>query len=71
MSASALVQVSASRKLVEEALSIAQTHSRRELMDIALQELINTQRQRKLLDLYGEGIAAHYDYKASRTDAAD
>ena len=55
-------------KLVKEAMKLANVKTKREAVDIALRRFVQSGRQRKLLDLFGEGgIRKGYDYKRARS----
>jgi Arc/MetJ family transcription regulator len=54
-------------KLVEEAFVFAQVSTKRELVDIALREFVETHKRRDLRSLRGKiEISDGYDYKALR-----
>ncbi len=71
MQPSPVVQVSATRALLDEAETLIAPRSRRELIDRALAELIAQHKQRRLLELQGDGVCPEYDYRQARGDAAD
>jgi hypothetical protein len=71
MNASNRVHVSATRALLDEAETLIGPRSRRELIDRALAELIAQYKQRRLLELQGDGVCPEYDYQKARCDAAD
>ncbi len=53
--------------LVDEAISLAGARSKREVVDLALRELVARRRQRGLKSLVGRSlIAADYDVRAVR-----
>lgn len=55
-------------KLVKEAMKLANVRTMREAVDIALLRFVQSGRQRKLLELYGNGgVRKGYDYKATRS----
>lgn len=55
-------------KLVREAMKLANVKTKREAVDIALRRFVQSGRQRKLLELFGEGgIRKDYDYKRVRS----
>jgi Arc/MetJ family transcription regulator len=55
-------------KLVREAMKLANVKTKREAVDIALRRFVQSGRQRKLLDLFGEGgMRKDYDYKRARS----
>ena len=54
-------------KLVTEATSLTGATTKRELLDLALRELIRAKRKKNLFDLAGQiEFAEDYDYKAGR-----
>jgi len=57
-------------ELVNEAFKYAQgVHTKRELVEIALQEFVNNRKLRDIRDLRGKiEFAEGYDYKAMRVD---
>jgi Arc/MetJ family transcription regulator len=53
--------------LVKEAFRYAPVKSKRELVDLALRELVASRKRRDLRELFGRGgISDDYDYKALR-----
>ena len=55
-------------KLVQEALRVAPVKTKRELVDLALRELIASRKRRDLRALFGRGgIRDDYDYKSLRS----
>ena len=53
--------------LVDEAISVSGAKTKREVVDLALRELVARQRQRKLRSLVGKGlIDPDYDVRAVR-----
>lgn len=55
-------------KLVKEAMRLANVNTMREAVDLALKMFVQSGRQRKLLELYGDGgVRKGYDYKAARS----
>ncbi len=53
--------------LVKEAFRYAPVKSKRELVDLALRELVASRKRRDLRELFGRGgIRDDYDYKALR-----
>jgi Arc/MetJ family transcription regulator len=53
--------------LVEEAFRLTNLRTKKELINLALQELIRTRKKRNLLDLSGQiEFSPDYDYKALR-----
>jgi Arc/MetJ family transcription regulator len=57
-------------ELVNEAFKYAKgVHTKRELVEIALQEFVNNRKMRDIRELRGEiEFAEGYDYKAMRAD---
>lgn len=54
-------------ELVREAISLTGATTKRELVDMALRELIRSRRKKNLFDLAGKiELADDYDYKAAR-----
>ena len=54
-------------KLVKEAMKLANVKTKREAVHLALSRFVQTGRQRRLLDLYGDGgMRKNYDYKKTR-----
>lgn len=55
-------------KLVGEAMRLAKVRTKREAVDIALRRFVQSGKQRKLLDLQGQGgLRRDYDYKRARS----
>lgn len=55
-------------KLVREAMSLANVRSKREVVDLALRRFVQIGKQKKLLDLYGNGgVRKSYDHKRARS----
>lgn len=55
-------------ELVAEAFRVSEARTKRELVNEALRELIQSRRRKSLLDLKGRvRLAKGYDYKASRS----
>lgn len=53
--------------LVEEAFRLTHLRTKKELIHLALQELIRSRKKRNLMDLSGQiQFATDYDYKALR-----
>ncbi len=53
--------------LISEAMRVTGIRTKREMVDLALRELLARRLQREILDLQGEGlIAADYDVRAVR-----
>lgn len=53
--------------LVREAIALTGVSTKRELLDMALRELIRAKRKKSLFDLAGQiELAEGYDYKAAR-----
>ena len=53
--------------LVEEAFRLTNLRTKKDLLNLALQELIRSRKKRNLLDLSGQiQFAPDYDYKALR-----
>ena len=56
-------------QLVQEAFSYAKVHSKRELIDLALQEFVINHRRLDLRDLPGTvTLSKDYDYKSLRSN---
>lgn len=56
-------------KLVQEAFRYAYVSTKRELIDLALREFVQSHRRRDVRELRGKvKISDDYDYKALRTD---
>lgn len=54
-------------KLVAEAMRITQAKTKREVVDLALRELVASRKRPNLRDLFGSDlIADDYDYKEAR-----
>jgi Arc/MetJ family transcription regulator len=54
-------------KLVEEAFKLSNVKTKRELIQIALEEYINNRKRKNLMDLKGKiQFADNYDYKSMR-----
>ncbi len=54
-------------KLVKEAMKLANVKTKREAVHLALRRFVQSSRQKRLLDLYGDsGIRRGYDYKKTR-----
>ncbi len=54
-------------KLVKEAMKLANVKTKREAVHIALRRFVQTGRQKRLLDLHGDGgVRAVYDHKKVR-----
>jgi len=59
-------------KLVEEAFSLTGLHTKKELVHLALRELINVRKKKNLFDLSGKiQFSDDYDYKKLREMNAD
>jgi Arc/MetJ family transcription regulator len=57
-------------KLVKEALRYVPVKTKRELVDLALRELVASRKRKDLRALYAHGgIRVDYDYKATRSPA--
>ena len=55
--------------LVEEAFRVTNLRTKKELIHLALQELIRAQKKKNLIDLSGQiEFSSDYDYKASRAN---
>jgi Arc/MetJ family transcription regulator len=53
--------------LIQEAIQLTGVSTKRELVDMALRELIRSKKKKNLFDLAGEiDLFDGYDYKASR-----
>ncbi len=62
-----ITNVEINEELVKEALQLTQLKTEKELIELALQELIRTRKKRNLLDLSGQiQFSTDYDYKALR-----
>lgn len=56
-------------ELVAEAFRLTQVRTKKELVNLALKELIRSRKKLNLLDLSGQiEFAPDYDYKSLRTD---
>lgn len=54
-------------QLIKEATQLTGVSTKRELVDLALRELIRSRRKKNLFDLAGQiELADGYDYKAAR-----
>lgn len=54
-------------QLIKEAVQLTGISTKRELVDLALRELIRSRRKKNLFDLAGQiELADGYDYKAAR-----
>lgn len=54
-------------KLVKEAMKLANVKTKREAVHLALSRFVQTGRQRRLLDLHGDGgVRKTYNYKKTR-----
>ena len=57
-------------KLVKDAMTLANVRTMREAVELALQRFVQRGRQRKLLELYGNGgVRWGYDYNRTRSGA--
>jgi Arc/MetJ family transcription regulator len=55
-------------RLVRDALKLTGAKTMREVVDMALRQLVRTRRQRRLLELRGTGgVHPDYDYKKARS----
>jgi Arc/MetJ family transcription regulator len=55
-------------KLVKEAMELANVKTKREAVHVALRRFVQSGRQRRLLDLHGDGgVRTRYDYKKVRS----
>ena len=55
-------------KLIKEAMKIANVKTKREAVHVALRRFVQTGRQKRLLDLYGDGgVRRGYDHKKVRS----
>ncbi len=55
-------------KLVKEAMKLANVKTKREVVHLALWRLVQSGKQKRLLDLYGDGgVRADYDHKKARS----
>ena len=56
-------------KLLREAMKLAGVRTKREAVQIALARFVQGRRQKRLLELYGQGgLRADYDYKQVRSE---
>ncbi len=56
-------------RLVEEAFRLTNVRTKKELLNLALHELIRSKQKKNLLDLAGKiQLRDDYDYKALRSD---
>ena len=54
-------------KLVKQALKLANAKTKREVVNIALKEYVESRQRLKVLEMFGsDGIDPNYDYKAAR-----
>lgn len=54
--------------LLEEAFSVSNIKTKRELVDQALREFVARHKRKNLMDLYGsDGIDPNYNYKQARS----
>ena len=54
--------------LMEEAFSVSDAKTKRELVDRALREFVARHKRKNLIDLYGsDGMDPDYDYKQMRS----
>ena len=54
--------------LMEEAFSVSDAKTKRELVDRALREFVARHKRKNLIDLYGsDGMDPDYDYKQTRS----
>lgn len=54
-------------KLVSEAMKLANVKTKREAVHVALKRFVQSGRQKRVLDLYGDGgVRKGYDYKKVR-----
>ncbi|CAD5964755.1 hypothetical protein PCC9214_03420 [Planktothrix tepida] len=64
-----ITNVEINEELVKEALQLTQLKTEKELIELALQELIRNRKKRNLLDLSGQiQFSTDYDYKALRSN---
>ena len=55
--------------LMEEAFSVSDAKTKRELVDRALREFVARHKRKNLIDLYGsDGMDPDYDYKRARSN---
>jgi len=55
-------------KLVREAMKLANVKTKREAVHVALRRFVQSGRQKRLLDLHGDGgVRKGYDYKKARS----
>ena len=56
-------------KLVKEAMKLTQTKTKREVVDLALREIISLRKRKNVLDLVGQDlIAPDYDVRVTRVN---
>ena len=56
-------------KLINEAMRLAQVKTKREIVNLALQQFVAHRKQRLILELVGQDlIDPGYDYQAARDD---
>ena len=54
--------------LVKEAMKLANVKTKREAVHVALRRFVQSGRQKRLLELHGDGgVHASYDYKKARS----
>jgi Arc/MetJ family transcription regulator len=59
-------------ELMEEALKVTGSRTKREVVDLALRELVQRRRRKDMLELVGKvSIREDYDYKAMRAGDGD
>lgn len=59
-------------QLLEEALKMTGSRTKREVVDLALRELVQRRRRKDMLELVGKvGVREDYDYKAMRAGNGD
>jgi Arc/MetJ family transcription regulator len=59
-------------ELMEEALKLSGSRTKREVVDLALRELVQRRRRKDMLELVGKvRIREDYDYKAMRAGNGD
>jgi Arc/MetJ family transcription regulator len=57
-------------KLVKEAMKLANVKTKREAVHVALRRFVQSGRQRRLLELHGDGgVRQGYDHKKARSGA--
>jgi Arc/MetJ family transcription regulator len=55
-------------KLVKAAMKLANVKTKREAVDVALRRFVHGGKQKRLLDLQGDGgVRKDYDYKSARS----